>query len=435
MRLRSGRLYAAPQPPPRRAIPRQSRKSGSDSGKKTPPGSESGRRGSESSKPGNGSRRSSKSSSRKRQDTVLGSRVSKRWPEDVRYIRPRGFRNIGGATCYRNSMMQSLLHVPVFCNYLGQMHQDTSHAEDKCVACALQFLSYSYWHDRDSATVFPQAWIRGLYKALAAAVEERDDHFFEQFVSVLVQGDPVEFWDAIKEQLLAMENDGEVSIAELLKTDWTVSTECRGCGYKDTRQSETQSIAVAITTDDGLFNGQTLVEDLEDYQKAVNEVRCICVDTAAQLGEDIGNQIRDEISTIKNSPEILIVQLKRFSYDMLTRTSSKVSGGVDFDEELDLTNFTDKQRKLKYLVHGIVLHHGDTVEEGHYIAAVRRPDSETFYLVDDSTVSGPQSLAHVLAQEAKRGFEPYVLLYQKIEARVVAEEVAENEDAEAVSEA
>ncbi|KAK5155641.1 hypothetical protein LTS14_005902 [Recurvomyces mirabilis] len=331
--------------------------------------------------------------------------------------------------------MQSLLHVPLFCNYLGQMHQEDSHAEDKCVACAFQFLSYSYWYDRDNAAVFPQAWIRGLYKALATAVEERDDHFFEPFVSTLVQGDPVEFWDAIKEQLLAMENDGEESIAELLKTDWTVNTECRGCGHKDTRQSETQSIAVAITTDDGLFNGQTLVEDLEDYQKAVNKVHCICVDTAEQLGEDIGNQIRDEISTIQNSPEILIVQLKRFSFDTLTQTSSKVSGEVDFDEELDLTNFTDKQGKLKYLIHSVVLHHGDTVEEGHYVAAVRRPDSETFYLVDDSTVSGPQHLMHILAQEAKHGFEPYVLLYQKVETKVVAEEAAEGDDAEAVSEA
>ena len=97
---------------------------------------------------------------------------------------------------------------------------------------------------------------------------------------------------------------------------------------------------------------------------------------------------------------------------------AKVHGKVDFDEELDLTEFNEKQKGVKYRLHGVILHRGESVLSGHYIAVVRCPDSEDFCLVNDSYAVAPSSLADILARQAKRDFEPYALLYQIFEAEV-----------------
>ena len=70
-----------------------------------------------------------------------------------------------GNLCYRRSVLQALLHLPVFVHWIGGNHSHIKSAEPQksggkrqslaggrssssaCLACALRSLSYEYWHD------------------------------------------------------------------------------------------------------------------------------------------------------------------------------------------------------------------------------------------------------------------------------------------------
>lgn len=57
-----------------------------------------------------------------------------------------GFRN-RGASCYLNSLIIALLHVPKFVNWILHFHEAETCDVTYCVACALHYLTLAYWND------------------------------------------------------------------------------------------------------------------------------------------------------------------------------------------------------------------------------------------------------------------------------------------------
>jgi hypothetical protein len=108
-----------------------------------------------------------------RNRSAIASGISKatRWKITRKNRRPRGLEN-GGASCYRNSVLQSLLHMPKFLNWIMQHNENGQNwpchptdpnrtlpdDEDKddileklgtqamgCVPCVLKSLITGYW--------------------------------------------------------------------------------------------------------------------------------------------------------------------------------------------------------------------------------------------------------------------------------------------------
>ena len=70
--------------------------------------------------------------------------ISARWQrQSASPSPPKGFSN-AHVMCYRNSMIQALLHVPKLVNWLEDYH-DTCPKENRCTICAFQRLSLHYW--------------------------------------------------------------------------------------------------------------------------------------------------------------------------------------------------------------------------------------------------------------------------------------------------
>ena len=82
---------------------------------------------------------------------------------------------------------------------------------------------------------------------------------------------------------------------------------------------------------------------------------------------------------------------------------------VDFDEEIDITQFVDfdYKQKIKYRILGICTHYGYSGAYGHYVAFCRNIKENKWYEFNDSSVSECNK------NNAIRG-SPYLLLYERI---------------------
>jgi uncharacterized UBP type Zn finger protein len=62
----------------------------------------------------------------------------------------RGIENYTGVTCYQNSVMQTLLHLPPFLRWISThyAHPNLCPADD-CIKCYVKQLAEEYWDDAD----------------------------------------------------------------------------------------------------------------------------------------------------------------------------------------------------------------------------------------------------------------------------------------------
>lgn len=74
---------------------------------------------------------------------VESGRIGKEFPK-TENVRSRGFP-AGQNRCYRNSVLQCVLHTPEFYHLLGNIHKDCIYETHKCVTCALQLMAKTYW--------------------------------------------------------------------------------------------------------------------------------------------------------------------------------------------------------------------------------------------------------------------------------------------------
>lgn len=133
---------------------------------------------------------------------------------------------------------------------------------------------------------------------------------------------------------------------------------------------------------------------------------------------------------IKNPPQVLAIQLKRFSQLGYRGRLGKMTGHVEFGLKLDLSNFVSRDfatdegnRKeiggIEYILTGITVHCG-SLSGGHYVSyvsdGVLDENRGAWYLCDDSRIS-KSSVKDVLGSEA------YLLFYERIDNNLDANNI------------
>lgn len=114
-------------------------------------------------------------------------------------------------------------------------------------------------------------------------------------------------------------------------------------------------------------------------------------------------------------PKVLILNLKRFSYNKDTNRVQKIMKAVKYEENLvfDKEWLVEGVESPKYQLCSVICHHGDSVNGGHYNAACRY--NSEWYMFDDSLVREMQ-LREVMSQQ----FTAYLLVYlcnEKVDIR------------------
>ncbi|KAE8450049.1 hypothetical protein EG329_007188 [Mollisiaceae sp. DMI_Dod_QoI] len=340
----------------------------------------------------------------------------------------RGMWNMG-STCYMTVILESLVHNPLIRNfYLGEGHKSTtclkSQNNEPCLSCNMDEM-FQQFNNTESTTAFSAQNILGSFMssskpAYAGLVpnEQQDAH---EFLNYLLE-ELHEISSSDVRSLLAessphkrLKYDGEDCKCVIHQTFYGKTLniiKCRGevggkkCGAI-TRSIPQQFSDLSLGLD---FLSAKSPHSLQYCLKKEYFTEEQCDYTCSTCGS---KKATKQVS-IKTLPNVLCIQLKRFS--QRESGAIKIKKKVSFPLKLEMLPYTDKSREAKghgktqhtlksrstYHLQSIVTHKGDAIEQGHYISYSKHENQ--WFQFDDHKVY-VASTSEVLAAEA------YILFY------------------------
>jgi uncharacterized UBP type Zn finger protein len=305
-------------------------------------------------------------------------------PKNSEYARP-GLRNLGN-TCFMNAVIQCIVSVPVLNSLL------TSDSLDVCASkVALAFVSLVREMDSSARPIKPtrllvetrgracELWdnaepgtrsaIRAeltkdgltaanLEKKLEAAMGERRP----DLTKVDAQNDPHEFLTFLLDELACIPR-----VAALVTSKKELALVC-SCG----------------ASGDPTFESFPIIQlDIPNNGSQASLAQCVAAyNRTEQVADYKCGHCQQTGTTERNHafvtlPEVLVIHLKRFSFDFEAQTARKKDTSVAFEKELTVGG-------VQYALTGFVSHSGPSAKSGHY-TAVCRADG-LWYTFDDPNV-------------------------------------------------
>ncbi|KAI1079311.1 cysteine proteinase [Whalleya microplaca] len=269
-----------------------------------------------------------------------------------------------GATCYLNSLLQSLY----FTNAFRKAVYEIPTAEDESItnsAYTLQRLFYQLQISNlavgtneltksfgwDTRHIFEQQDVQELSRKLIERMEER------------MKGTAAE--DALPRML-----SGKVK----------TYVSCINVDYESSRVEDFWDIQLNVR---GIPN---LQESFKDYIQQ----ETLDGENKYWAGDEFKYQDARKGVIFRSFPEVLHLHLKRFEYDIQRDTMMKINDRFEFPDVLDLDPYLEKEADRSepwiYKLHGVLVHSGD-LNAGHYYAFLKPNKDGWFYKFDDDKVT------------------------------------------------
>ncbi|ORY78617.1 hypothetical protein BCR37DRAFT_331247, partial [Protomyces lactucae-debilis] len=322
--------------------------------------------------------------------TILfdASVLKQSWPSVV--SAPPGLHNLGN-TCYLNSTMQCLMHVPGLVLYLlSSQHSETCRM-NHCVLCRLEDHAKKVFPANGTKRGQPftpsmakPASLKQLAKHFRPGRQE-DAHEFlvlllDQLQASCLQGQPKNLDHRAKETTL---------VHALFGGHLRQQITCQKCRTP----SNTYEALLALSVDVCNTIEQSLAR-VTSAEALVGKNRYLCAHCKSL-------QEARKQTTLYRAPCTLIVHFKRFHF---AARSSKISKHVQISERLDVSKYMAQGcTAMPYTLAGVVVHDGGGVSSGHYYAYGKQSNG-VWAEYNDSCVS-QVSLGKVLKQQA------YMLVY------------------------
>lgn len=258
-----------------------------------------------------------------------------------------------GATCYMNASIQQLFNVPEFRNQILKAHFED---EDQNIK-SLQFLISKLMY-------FPTSYVDPSPFVLSWK------WYDDEPVSIMTQQDAVEFIQALIDKI----SSKLPSIETIFQGSILHATDGLEVEY------HSENIEPFITFPVDVKNMSSLEESIE----TILEPFMMTEENQYQTEEN-GKIDAKRTSRILKAPTVLIIQLKRFTYNVETEKSEKINSRFEYPFELDLAPImkTD-HRHVMYDLIGVENHIGDA-GGGHYYSYVGRTKYE-WYQFNDTRV-------------------------------------------------
>lgn len=312
------------------------------------------------------------------------SKISKSWPAEVSKQRVKGLSNPGNF-CYRRSLLQSLLCVPQFFNILS------SHSQCKkpCVTCALRQLSVAYQTTPEGSSA--NSAVSAFDKAVAATGKKSDPRWTS--ISPTRQDDSHLFLLYLLETVEKSKGVPKDDFASVYKIKHRATWTCKFCKKVHINDgSNPASVSLQVPIVGGTLS--TCLDALHTEDDTL--IRCDGCKKQAKRVRSL---------QISSAPEVLTVQLKRFSNQ--GRAMNKNSRYVSTPEVLDLAPWAvDKATPLRYRLQAVVLQVGG-LNSGHYIAYIKSANG--WKEISDSHVDS-MDISKLKIKE-RTGMTPYILTY------------------------
>ncbi|KAI8343131.1 hypothetical protein BC941DRAFT_410498 [Chlamydoabsidia padenii] len=268
-----------------------------------------------------------------------------------------------GATCYMNSLLQSLYCTNLFRKAVYQIPTENDEPTNS-VALALQRCFYNLQYE-DSPIGTTE-----LTKSFGwDSVEAFMQHDVQEFNRVLQ--------DNLEVKMKGTPADGAIS--NLFKGKMKSYIKCINVDYESSRVEDFYDIQLNVKGCKNLYDSfqeYVAIETLEGENK--------------YQAEGFGFQDAHKGVIFESLPPVLHLQLKRFEYDFMRDSMVKINDRHEFPEEINLDKFVSKDEDRKelydYVLHGVLVHSGD-LHSGHYFALIKTEKEGKWLRFDDDRVT------------------------------------------------
>lgn len=301
-----------------------------------------------------------------------------------------------GATCYLNSLLQSLFMTPALTKALFDWtYEVKSHGPAEfCIPYQLSLL-----FARLALTKRSAVGTQDLTKSFRwNAAESFRQHDIQELMRVL--------FDALERTL---KDPARPPITDIYQGFLGDYISCPACDYNREHQEKYLDVSVVIK------GTNTVAEAIANYVtpeilSGDNMWRCSRCNHKVEARKGL---------RFYSLPDILTVQLKRFVYDPERRCRVKLNDRVTFEDHLDLTEHLycedpSKRKKHLYKLFAILMHSG-TAMGGHYYAFIKSPLNKRWMEFNDAVVSYLEEDKLKAAYGGEQnGSSAYMLMYQRV---------------------
>ncbi|CAM1508456.1 Fc.00g053040.m01.CDS01 [Cosmosporella sp. VM-42] len=269
-----------------------------------------------------------------------------------------------GATCYLNSLLQSLYFTNAFRKAIYEIPTENEESMQNS-AYTLQRLFYQLQTSEQAVGT----------NELTKSFGWETRHIFEQQD---VQELSRKLMERMEEKMKGTK--AENVLPEMFSGKIKTYISCINVDYESSRIEDFWDIQLNVS------GNKNLLESFQDYI----QVEKMDGENQYFAGDQFKLQDANKGVIFTSFPDVLHLQLKRFEYDIQRDMMMKINDRYEFPDIFDaapyLIDDADKSEPWTYQLHGVLVHSGD-LNAGHYYAFLKPGKDGWFYKYDDDKVT------------------------------------------------
>ncbi|KAL2863310.1 ubiquitin-specific protease UBP15 [Aspergillus lucknowensis] len=270
-----------------------------------------------------------------------------------------------GATCYLNSLLQSLYFTNAFRKAVYQIPTESEASKDNHAWTLQRLFNNIQTSDTAVSTIELTAsfgWDLAQHSLYQQDIQEAS--------RILM--------DKLEEKMKGTPAEGTLTELFVGKTKTYIS--CINVDYESSRVEDFWDIQLSVRGNknlDDCFKDYIRAETLEGENKY-------------DAGAPYGLQDAKKGMIFESFPPVLHLHLMRFMYDLHRDATMKINDRVEFPMEFDASPYLSKDADMSeswvYQLYGVLVHSGG-LDAGHYFAFLRPTKDGFWYRFDDERVS------------------------------------------------
>jgi len=293
-----------------------------------------------------------------------------------------GLRN-QGATCYLNSLLQSLYCTNAFRKAIYNIPTEN----DADMSNSVYTLQRLFYQLQTSDTAIGTTELTRSFGWEARHVFEQQD----------VQELSRKLMERMEERM--KDTPAEKVLPEMFSGKVKTYISCINVAYESSRVEDFWDIQLNVR---GVPNLEASLRDYIQVEKMDGENQYFA-------GDQYKLQDANKGVIFLSFPEVLHLQLKRFEYDFSRDQMTKINDRYEFPDTFDaapyLSNEADMSEPWEYQLHGVLVHQGD-LTAGHYYAFIK-PEKDGWFLKFDDDKASKSTMREVFEEGYGGAYRPF----------------------------